>query len=144
MTTMPIGVLPVSGGGGGGPTPPLIIPLGGVMGDSSGTWTTGGSVSIDWSLYAGLYTTWEFTAVTVCSGGAFATGVQLLDQTNANILATITNNSTTPVANVAAPPLGPIPGAGTILYLAQVKIVGASPQPSDRAVLLSSYLTLLP
>lgn len=142
---MPIGVLPVSGGGGGGPTPPLIIPLGGVMGDSSGTWTTGGAISIDWTLYAGLYTTWEFTGVTVCSGAPFVpfvTDVQLLDQTNAAIVTSFANNSATPVETVV--PLGAIPVAGTVLYLAQVKIGGGLPSPSDRAVLLSSYLTLLP
>lgn len=118
------------------------------MGDSSGVWTTAGGISVDWSLYAGLYTTWTFTGITVCSGGAFTTAVQLFDQTNIAQLAVYSDISTVPVTSVPQP-LGAIPGPGIALYLAQVRIESTSappqpPQPSDRAVLLSSFLTLLP
>lgn len=130
-------------GAGGGSVAPLIIPLGGVMGDSFGTWNTAGSANIDWADYAGLYSTWEYAATVVCSGGGFSTEVQLFDQTNIAVVAALSSPNTTPTALSSSPQ--PIPAGGTFLYLSQVQIAGASPpSPSDRAVMLSSCIVLKP
>lgn len=122
---------------------PLILPFGGVMGDSTGAWTTAGALEIDWSDYTGTYTTWEFVGITTVSGSPFSASVQLFDQSNVATIASFASASTTPVSTTIA--IGAIPPAGVVTYISQVKISApppTTPAPSDRAVLLSSFIKL--